>query len=158
MTWNVPKKKWSHGLRGRSQRTCKHAALAVLSINYSHLSPRCPVSGTSVYLTSLDIHASHLTTKATRLNKAALVWVCQRIGTPRHDRDADQRMNERPHQHNRGHMMGVCRFAVDLHFTKLEFSGSSSRISIIHATHMHFLCGTGAYLDLHGRGKLCVWM
>ncbi|CAM4728041.1 unnamed protein product [Leuciscus chuanchicus] len=38
------------------------------------------------------------------------------------------------------------KFAVDLHLTKLEFSGSSSRISIIHATHMHFLCGTGGLI------------
>lgn len=79
-----------------------------------------------------------------------------RSATPR--AVTERRMNERPHQHNGGCIMGVCRFAVDLHLTKLEFSGSSSRISIIHATHMHFLCRTVAYLDLYGRGKWCVWM
>lgn len=43
----------------------------ILNINCSHLSPVSPVSPL-VYLTSLDIHASHLTTKATAWTKRPL--------------------------------------------------------------------------------------
>ncbi len=53
------------------------------------------------------------------------------------------------------------RFAVDLHLTKLEFSGSSSRISIIHATHMHFCVGRWLILISMGEGNdkvNCIWV